>query len=186
MNHPTTQELFEFIDNRLNEGRAATITIHLAECALCRRRAELERATRLMVRSEPLVKARAGFSASVMVNLVMPRQDSLVLRVLNKMGSLVAMIVVLVVIGIAISNVSSVTDQSDTTSTSITQLVAPLSAMYTKGTETFVNRSTTIAQAIENAGDVRFWKTVLIVALSIGVLAAADKVFGKRFLNLKP
>ena len=43
-----------------------------------------------------------------------------------------------------------------------------------------------MTQAIENARRAQLWKTVFIIALSIGVLAAADRVFGRRFMKLRP
>jgi uncharacterized membrane protein len=114
-----------------------------------------------------------------------PARDPLVLRLLSKLGSFAAMIVVLAVIGFAIAQVSNVTEQSEKKSSSITQIVAPLSEMYAKGMQIFVYRTSTITQAIENAGDVQFWKTVFIVVLTIGVLAAADRLFSRRFIKLR-
>ncbi len=186
MIHPSTPELFEFIDNRLSKVETDKITAHLVVCAPCRQRAELERSMRQIVRHEPLLKAPAGLAALVMVNVAAPSRDPLVLRLLGKLGSFVAMLVVLAVIGFAIVQVSSVNNQSDKTSSSITQIIAPLSEMYAKGMQTFVHRTLTITEAIETTGDIQFWKTVFIVALTIGVLAVADRVFGRRFVKLRP
>ncbi len=186
MNHPTTPELFEFIDNRLNKEHAGQVASHLAECTYCRRRAELERSTHRIVQSEPLFKAPERLAALVMVNVTAPARDPLALRLLSKLGSFVAMIVVLAVVGLGIVKVSDTNNQPDKASSSITQVVAPLADVYTKGMQTFVNRTSTITQAIENAGDVQFWKTVFIVVLTIGVLAAADRLFGRRFIKLRP
>ena len=96
------------------------------------------------------------------------------------------MIVVLAVVGLGIVKVSGMNDQPDKTSLSLTQFIGPLSEVYTKGMQIFVNRTSTITQAIENAGDIQFWKTVFIIALTIGVLAAADRVFARRFIKLRP
>ena len=49
------------------------------------------------------------------------------------------MIVVLAVIGLAISKVSSMNDQSNNSSPSSAHVVAPLSEVYEKGIQTFVN-----------------------------------------------
>jgi len=186
MIHPTSPELFEFIDSRLGKEENAKIAAHLAVCAPCRRKVELERSMGRIVKDEPLVKAQAGLAALVMVNVTTPSRDSLVLRFLSKLGSLVAMLIVLAVIGFAISQVSGTNDRSDKTSPSITQIVAPASEMYEKGLEAFVQRTSAITQALETAGDVQFWKTVFIIALTIGVLAAADRVVGRRFIKLRP
>jgi len=186
MTHPTTPELFEFIDNRLGEERTGKVASHLAECSYCRRRAELERSTHRIVQSEPLFKAPERLAALVMVNVDAPARDPLLLRLLGKLGSFVAMIVVLAVIGLAISKVSGLNEQSNNNSPSLTNVVAPLSEIYEKGIQTFVNGTSTISQSIENAGGVQFWKTVFIIVLSIGVLAGADRVFGKRFMKLRP
>ena len=75
MNHLTTSELFEFIDNRLGKERAGQVAAHLAECVLCRRRTELERSTRRIVQSEPLFKASERLAALVMVNVAAPPRD---------------------------------------------------------------------------------------------------------------
>jgi hypothetical protein len=186
MNHPSPTELLEFIDDRLGKERAGEITAHLAGCALCRRKVELERSTRKIVRSEPLVKAPAGLSISIMVNLVTSPGDSWVLQLLGKLGSFMAMIVVLAVVGFAIVQVSSVNGESDKTSSSITQIVAPLSLLYAKGAQTFTLQMSKFTQAIETKSAARMWQTVFILILTIGVLAAADKVFGKRFMKLRP
>ncbi len=186
MNHPTTTELFEFIDNRLGKERAGKVASHLAECAYCRRRAELERSTHRIVQSEPLFKASEHLAALVMVNVAAPARDPLALRLLSKLGSFVAMIVVLAVIGLAISKVSSVNEQADNSSPSLTYVTTPLSEIYRKGIQTFMNGTSTISQSIENAGGVQFWKTVFMAVLSIGALAGADRVFGKRFMKLRP
>ena len=185
MNHLTTSELFEFIDNRLGKERAGQVASHLAECVLCRRRAELEHSTHQIVQSEPLFKAPERLAALVMISVAAPMRDPLVLRLLSKLGSLVAMIVVLAIVGLAIVKVPGANDQPDKTSSSITQVVAPLSEVYAKGMQTFVDRTSAITQAIETTGDVQFWKTVFIIALTIGVLVAADRVFGKRFIKLR-
>ncbi len=186
MNHPTTPELFEFIDNRLDEERADKVASHLAGCAYCRRRAELERSTHRIVQSEPLFKASEHLAALVMVNVAAPARDPLLIRFLGKLGSFVAMIVVLAVIGLAISKVSSMNDQSENSSPSSAHVVAPLSEVYEKGIQSFMNGTITITHSIESAGDAQFWKTIFFVTLSIGVLAGADKVFGKRFMKLRP
>ncbi len=185
MNHPTTPEFFEYIDNRLSKERAAQIASHLVECGYCRQRAELERSTHRIVQSEPLFKAPEHLAALVMVNVAAPGRDSLALRLLSKLGSLVAMVVVLAVVGLAISKVSG-NEQPDSSSPSTTYVLAPLSEAYGKGIQIFVNGTSTMTQSIENAGDTQFWKTVFSVALSIGVLAGADRVFGRRFLKLRP
>jgi hypothetical protein len=186
MNHPTTPELFEFIDNRLEKERADQIASHLTECAHCRRKAEFEHATRRIVQSEPLIKAPERLAALVMVNVGAPARDPLALRLLSKLGSFVAMIVVLAVVGLAISKVSATNEQSDNSSTSITHVVTPLSEVYEKGIQSFTSESSAITQSFENSGDVQFWKTVFIVALSIGAIAAADRVFGRKFIKLRP
>ena len=185
MNHPTTAELFEFIDNRLGKERSVQVESHLAECANCRRRIEFERSTRRIVQSEPLFRAPERLAALVMVNVAAPTRDPLLLRLLSKLGSFVAMIAVLAVIGLAIAKVSGGNDQPDKTSSYITQVAAPLSEAYTKGLQIFVHQTSTISQSIENTGDAQFWKTVFIVLLSIGVLVAADKLFGRRFIKLR-
>jgi anti-sigma factor RsiW len=185
MNHLMTSELFEFVDNRLGKERAGQVASHLAECAHCRRRAELERSTRHIVQSEPLFKAPERLAALVMVNVAAPERDPLVLRLLSKLGSFVAMIVVLAVVGLAIVKVSGANEQPDKTSSSIIQVVAPFSEAYAKGMESFIDRTTTITQAMETKAGAQFWKTVFIVLLTIGVLVAADRVFGKRFIKLR-
>lgn len=186
MNHPATTELFEFIDSRLAKERAREVAVHLTECAPCRRRVEFESSTRRIVQSEPLAKAPERLTASVMLNVAPRTRDPLALRLLGKLGSVAAMIVVLGVIGFAIAQISNVTDQSATTSSPISQIVAPISDAYAKGIQRFVDHTSTITQAIENAGDAQFWKTVFIVVLSVAVLAAADRAFGKRFIKLRP
>ncbi len=120
-----------------------------------------------------------------MVNVAALSRDSLALRVLGKLGSLVAMAVVLAIIGFAIVQVSSVNGQSDKTLSSITKITAPLSTMYTKGMQTFDHGTTTITEIIETTGDVQFWKAIFIIALAIGVLAAMDRMFGGRFIKLR-
>jgi len=185
MIHPKANELFEFIDNRLDKVRAEEVMKHLEGCPLCRRKVELERSTRIVVHDEPLVNVRRGFSASVMVRLVTPTRDPLALRILGKVGGFVAMLVVLAVIGFAIFKASGVTEKPDTTPSAVPQVVAPLSTLYENGIEAIDHQTLTIAQTIENAGDARFWRTVMITVLTIGILSAADKLFGKRFVRLK-
>jgi hypothetical protein len=186
MNHITTPELFEFEDNRLDKDRAGQVASHLAVCAHCRRRAELERSTHHIVQSEPLIKAPEHLAALVMVNVAAPARDPFVLRLLSKLGSLMAMFAVLVVIGLAISKVSGMNEQTDNSWQSITHAVAPLSEIYGRCMQVFVNGTSTISQSIESAGDIQFWKTVFLIVLTIGVLVAADKMFGRRFIKLRP
>ena len=186
MNHPTTSELFEFVDNRVGKERAGQIGSHLTECAHCRRQVELERSTRRIVQSEPLITALERLAALVMIHVGTPARDPLALRLLGKLGSFVAMIVVLAVVGLAISNVSEVNDQPNNSSPSITHVVAPLSEVYEKAIQSLTSESSSMTQSFENTGDVQFWKTVFIVALSIGAVAAADRVLGRRFIKLRP
>jgi len=184
MSHPTRSELFEFIDGRLEKKRAEEITLHLSECAQCRREAELERSTKAVVQSAPLDKVREGFSASVMVNLAAPAGDPFILKLLGKLGSVVAMIVVLAVIGLAVVHESDTTDQPERTPSAITQFVTPISDLYAMGLDRFAARTATISRAIENAGSPQFWQVLFFIGLTAGVLIVADRIFGKRFLRL--
>lgn len=186
MNHPTTTELFELIDNRLGKERAARIMTHLAECPRCRGWAELERLTRRTVQSEPLVKAPDRLAALVMVNVASPGRDPLLLRLLGKLGSFVAMLVVLAVIGLAIFKVSGASEQPDNSAPSIAHVVAPVSAVYEKGIQAFANGTSAMIQSFEKESSAQLLKTVFIIALSIGVLAAADRMFGRKFMKARP
>ncbi len=185
MNHPTASELFEFIDNRTAVERAGQIASHLAECAQCRRKAELEQSTHRIVQTEPLVKAPDRMAAMVMVNLAPPARDPFPLRILSKLGSLVAMAVVLAVIGLAISRVSGTSAQHDDNPQLVDHIVAPLSDAYRKGIKSFTNETSALTPLIEKSAAAQIWKTVFIIGLSIGVLAAADRVFGRRFIKLR-
>jgi len=185
MNHPTSAEFFEFVDQRLNKKRAAEIAAHVASCENCRRRVALERSTRNIVRSEFLVKAPAGLPTSIIVNLGSPARDSFALRLLGKFGAVVAMVIVLLVIGFSISTVSNVEIAPESKSSPLTKIVAPFSDIYTSGTQTLIDRSSAIAQAIENKTAPEFWETLCLVLVTIGVLAGADRVFGKRFIKLR-
>lgn len=185
MNHPTSAELFEFMDRRLGEKRAGEIAAHVASCDQCRRRVALERSTRNIVRSEFLVKAPAGLSSSIMVNLGTPSRDSLALRILSKGGVVVAMLIVLSVIGFVIAQVSNAPDNSEATTSPVTKFISPLSDLFTTGTQSFIDRSSAISQTIESKAAPEFWKTLCFVILAIGILAAADRVFGKRFIKLR-
>jgi hypothetical protein len=185
MNHPSSADFFEFVDQRLSEKRAGEIAAHIAECGQCRKRLTLERSTRSIVRSEFLVKAPASMSSSVMVNLGSPRRDSIVLRLLGKFGAVVAMLIVLSVIGFVIAQVSNVADSPEARSSPVTKIISPISDIFTSGTQSLVDRSSAISEAIESKTAPEFWKTLCLVILTIGVLAGADRVFGKRFIKLK-
>ena len=185
MNHPTSAEFFEFMDQRLDEKRAGEIAAHVAACDQCRRRVALERSTRNIVRSEFLVKAPASLSSSVMVNLGTPTRDSLALRFLSKVGAVVAMLIVLTVIGFVIAQVTNAPDNSEEKTSPVTKIVSPLSDLFAKGTQSFIDRSSAMSQAIESKAAPEFWKTLCFVILAIGILAAADRLFGKRFMKLR-
>lgn len=185
MNHLTASELFELVDNRLDEGRKRGLEAHLAVCDRCRRAVELERSVRHVVRNAPIVKAPEGLSASIMVKLSTRADDSLILRLLGKLGNFIAMAAVLAVIGFVIVQVSDVKVRSAGSSSSFTHIVAPLTEMYTKGVQTFNYRTSAITQAIDSKSGARFWNTIFIVLLTFCVLAAADKMFGKRLTKLR-
>jgi predicted anti-sigma-YlaC factor YlaD len=185
MNHLTASELFELVDNRLDEERKRRLEAHLAFCDRCRRAVELERSVRHVVRSSPIIKAPEGLSALIMANLSIGANDSLILRLLGKLGSFVAMAMVLAVIGFVIVQVSDVKEKSGVLSSSFAQIVAPLTESYTKGVQTFIYQTSAITQAIDSKSGARFWNTIFIVLLTFGVLAAADKMFGKRLTKLR-
>ena len=185
MNHLLSAELFEFVDQRLSEKRSGEIAAHVAACDQCRRRVELERSTRTIVRSEFLVKAPASLSSSIMVNLGTPARDSFVLRLLGKFGAVVAMLIVLSVIGFVIAQVSNMSESPESKSSPIAKIVSPFSDILTSGTQSLLDRSSALSQAVEAKAAPKFWKTLCFVILAIGLLAGADRVFGKRFIKLR-
>jgi Putative zinc-finger len=185
MNHPSSAEFFEFIDRRLSGKRAREIAAHVSECVECRKRAALERSTREVVRSESIVKAPAGLSSSIMVNLGSPARDSFVLKVLGKFGAVVATMIVLTVIGLVIARVSDMPEFSEVKSSRTTDIFSPLSDPVASGMQTLVDRSSAFSQTIEAKATPEFWKTLCFVILTLGVLAGADRVFGKRFIKLR-
>ena len=185
MNHLTAQELVELVDDRLDEGRKRGLEAHLAVCDRCRRAVELERSIRHVVQNASLVKAPEGLSASIMGNLSTRADDSLSLRLLGKLGSFIAMAVVLAVVGFAIVQVSDVKVKSAGPPSSLTQIAAPFTEIYSKAVQTLNSRSSAIAKAIDSRSGARFWNTIFIVLLTFGVLAVADKLFGKRLTKLR-
>lgn len=184
MNHLTAQALFELVDNRLDDGRKHEWEAHLAVCDRCRRTVALERSMQHVIRNAPVVKAPEGLSTLMMVNLSTQANDSLILRLLGKLGSFVAMAVVLAVIGFVIGMVSDVKVKSTGSSPSFTHIVAPLADIYKKGVQSFNYRASAITQAIDLKREARFWNTVFIVLLTFVALAAADKMLGKRLTKL--
>ncbi len=185
MNHLTAQELFEMVDNRIDERTKHGLEAHLAVCDRCRRAVALEHSVRNVVRNAPVVKAPEGLSASVMLNISTRAYDSLILRLLGKLGSFIPMAVVLAVIGFVIVQVSDVKVTSAGSPSSFTHIVAPLTEIYTKGVQIINYRTSAITQAIDSKSGARFWNTIFTVLLTFGVLAAADKMFGKRLTKLR-
>jgi hypothetical protein len=120
-----------------------------------------------------------------MVNFSTRANDSLILRLLGKLGNFVAMAVVLAVIASVIVLVSDVKVKSTGSYSSFTHTVAPLTEMCTKGLQTFNYGTSAITQAIDSKTGARFWNTIFIVLLTFGVLAAADKMFAKRLTKLR-
>ena len=140
---------------------------------------------RHVIKSAPLIKAPNGLSAVIMVRLSTRANDSVSVRILSKVGSFAAMALVLGVIGFAIVFVSDTNLKSPETSSYVTQLAGPIMAMFSKGAQTFTHQTSVITQIIESNSGARFWNTILVVLLTFGVLAAADKMICKRLTKLR-
>lgn len=95
------------------------------------------------------------------------------------------MVIVLSVIGFVIAQVSNVAEHSEVKPSPTTRIVSPLSNAFASGTQALIDRSSTLSQAIEAKAAPEFWRTLCTVLLTIGVLAGADRVFGKRFIKLR-
>ena len=185
MNHLTVQAMYDLVDNRLDEKRKYEVEVHLGGCETCRRAVALERSVHHVIKNAPLIKAPNGLSAVIMVRLSTRTRDPLSVRILSKLGSFAAMALVLGVIGFAIVSVSDMKLKSMGTTSYVTRLAAPISEAYSKGVQTFTHRTSVITQSIESKSGAQFWNTIFIILLTFVVLAAADKMFGKRLTKLR-
>ena len=120
-----------------------------------------------------------------MVNVAAPGRDPLALRLLSNLGSFVAMIVVLAVVGLAIVKVSGASEQSDSSSPLIDSRCRPVIGSLREGHTNIRERNVSDDPDNRKREYPQFWETLFIVALTIGVLAGADRVFGRRFLKLR-
>lgn len=98
MNHLTTSEIFQIVDETLANGARTRIVAHLEVCPRCRQEVDFQRKLLRGARSAPLVRPSAGFRHKVLSAVATPLKWNVLQTAVNSLGSVLAMGIVLTVV----------------------------------------------------------------------------------------
>lgn len=98
MNHLTTIEIFQVVDDTIANGVRTKIFAHLELCLRCRQEVELQRRLLRVAKSAPLTRPSAELRTRVL-DIVAPRpRKTWITRIVNNLGNVIAMAMVLTVV----------------------------------------------------------------------------------------
>lgn len=102
MNHLSTIEIFQIVDDTIANGVRTNIFAHLELCPRCRQEVEMQRRLLRVARSAPTVKPSAELTSRVL-DIVAPRsKKTWSTRVVNNLSNFIALGIVLSVVWYAV------------------------------------------------------------------------------------
>ena len=183
MNHLTTTEIFQFIDQTLDDAELNRLSQHLVECAQCRNEVEQHRALGRVVQQQRLVQTSPRFTANVMERVIPQKDKSFFSWILRNIGTLIAMVAVLGVLGYVLSTTSMWTSMQEQTESS--GLAKMFSSAYHDIKQFFADKTNQFTQRLDTDTSARSERIFLIAFISIVVLALLDRFVLRQFMRTK-
>ncbi|MGA3246127.1 MAG: hypothetical protein ABSE41_16035 [Bacteroidota bacterium] len=183
MNHLTTNEVFQLVDETLANGARTKILAHLEVCSQCRQEVEFQRKLLRAAKSAPLVRPSADLRARVL-NAVTPlSKKSLLSRIVNNLGSILAMGIVLTIVWYAGSttNPSAGSQQPSILSEAVKTYVD-----YYARARDFISKKQVqlVGEAPKNTSP-QSDNVLYLTFVSIIILVAVDRFVVRRFMRIR-
>lgn len=183
MNHLTTNEVFQVVDETLANGARTKIVAHLEICSRCRQEVEFQRKLMRAARSAPLVRPSADLRARVLNAITPQAKGSLLSKIVNNLGNIVAMGMVLTVVWYAGTNMSP---SKGGTQTSILSEAVKTYIEYYAHARDFVSKKQAqfVDEGVKNPSP-KNDNLIYLTLVSIIILVAVDRFVVRRFLRIR-
>jgi hypothetical protein len=181
MNHLTTIEVFQIVDDTIANGVRTKIFAHLEVCPRCRQEVELQRTLLRIARSAPTVKPSAQLTSRVL-ELVAPRsKKTWSTRVVNNLSNFIALGIVLSVLWYAALSPAPVSGSAQPSM--FTDAVKTYVDYYTRARD-FVSREE--VRLMGDPAKVQPTKSEHVMLMTIGsllILVLVDRFVVRRFIR---
>ena len=183
MNHLTTNEVFQLVDEMLANGARSKILAHLEVCPQCRQEVEFQRKLLRAAKSAPLVRPSADLRARVL-NAVTPlSKKSLLSKIVNNLGSILAMGIVLTVVWYA---GSTTTPSAGSRQPSILSEAVKTYVDYYARARDFISKKQVqlVGEAPKNTSSQND-NALYLTFVSIIILVAVDRFVVRRLIRIR-
>ncbi|MGH2567220.1 MAG: anti-sigma factor family protein [Bacteroidota bacterium] len=181
MNHMTQEQLFAFVDGRLEDDR---VTAHLDECRRCRKEVAFQRSLVGTARGLPLTKPSARLTERVMSRVLRTTQErSFSYRILQNLGYVFAMMMVLAVLGYILNNSASFLVAEHEAQPS--ELVTAWKSYYSQMNQLLTKSSAQFSQAVTQRTATSAWKIVLTTFCILVGYGALDRFVLQKVIRMK-
>jgi hypothetical protein len=183
MNHLTSSEVLQIVDETLANGVRTKIIAHLEICPRCRQEVEFQRKLLRAAKGAPLVRPSSELRAKVL-NAVIPRdKKSLLSKIVNNLGNIVAMGMVLSVVWYAGSRTSPSGESRQPSVFS--EAVKTYVDYYARARDFVAKKQIQISGEPAKNAPKGSDNVVLLTVISIVVLVAADRYVVRRLLRVR-
>jgi len=183
MNHLTTSEVFQLVDERLANGDRAKIVAHLEACPRCRQEVEFQRRLSRAVRSAPLVRPSVGLRDRVLNAVVPQRKKSLLSGIVNNLGSILGMAMVLTVVWYAATTTDSSVGSAKPSV--LSEAVKTYVAFYASARDFVVKKQTQFAGEPSKQTQRGNEDVIYLTIASIVILVAVDRFIVRRLVKIR-
>ncbi|MFH0988965.1 MAG: hypothetical protein V1799_03005 [bacterium] len=135
MNHLSTNDILQFLDETTVNGDRRKVLLHLDQCSRCRQELELYRKVNEAAHRAPLLQVPSSFTSRIMAVVAPSTKHSLSRKLLDNLGYFLGMGLVLTIISIVLTHSSSLAQQ-DQKPTQLSQVMNSFSNFYNATAET--------------------------------------------------
>jgi hypothetical protein len=183
MNHLTTIEVLQIVDETTANGVRTKILAHLEVCPRCRQEVELQRRLLRVAKSTPLVRPSAQLKTRVLDAIDPRARPTFVTRIVNNLGSILAMGMVLTVVWYVASNPAATggTRQPSMFSDAVKAYVE----YYTRARDIVVHEKVRLIGEPAKNHPAKNDDIVLMTVFSVLILVAVDRLVVRRFIKIR-
>ncbi|MEX2191306.1 MAG: hypothetical protein WEB33_11455 [Bacteroidota bacterium] len=181
--HLTQKEIQALADQSIDPRRKAELLDHAASCKKCSTELSFDRSLSQAIRTAPLHKTSAQFTAKVMGQVDPEFQNGLLFRMFGGAGRIVAMAAVLGLIAYIMTlNVPGSTTSGGGPAT---MLFGEISSYYDSAKEFLTSRSSQVNQTVDQRASgqgVQILAMTFVVLIALGLL---DRFVLRHFVRMK-
>jgi hypothetical protein len=183
MNHLTTIEVFQIVDETLANGARTKLVAHLERCPRCRQEVEFQRKLLRGARSAPLFRPSAGLREKVLLTVAPPAKKTLFQVVLNNLGNIIAMGMVLTVVWFAASTTNT---SSESTQPSVLSKAVKSYVDYYSQAKNFISEKQTqlVGEPAKNPPP-KNGNVLYFTLFSVIILVAVDRFVVRKLIRIR-